>query len=95
MTTPVPAPEHRHLRSALGALVRQPVELQAGGWRALLKPLGAAAPQPRWLYLREVPPDPERDRQAMRDQHATRRAIFEVELSRLGRCQLAGQHGSI
>ena len=52
-------------------------------------PLGAAEPQLLRLYLRDVPPDPERDRQSGRgDRQASRRAIFEVELSRLGRCQL-------
>jgi hypothetical protein len=76
------------LRSALGALARHAQEPQAGGWRVLLMPLGVAEPQPLRLYLREVPPDPERDRQAERDRHTTRRVIFEVELSRLGRCQL-------
>ncbi|HSA82076.1 MAG TPA: hypothetical protein VLE23_14765 [Geminicoccaceae bacterium] len=77
------------LRSALGALARPAGEPQAGGWRVLLMPLGVAEPQPLRLYLREVPPDPERDGEAGRDQQAaTQRAIFEVELSRLGRCQL-------
>jgi hypothetical protein len=77
------------LRSALGELARHAREPQAGGWRVLLMPLGAAEPQPLRLYLRDVPPDPERDRQSGREERpASRRAIFEVELSRLGRCQL-------
>jgi hypothetical protein len=52
-------------------------------------PLGVAEPQPLRLYLRDVPPEPERDAQLGREAPAaSRRAIFEVELSQLGRCQL-------
>ena len=84
-----PRVEADALRGALGELARHAREPQAGGWRVLLMPFGVAEPQPLRLYLRDVPPDPERDRQAAReDRSASQRAVFEVELSRLGRCQL-------
>ncbi|MDF2782373.1 MAG: putative polymerase, partial [Geminicoccaceae bacterium] len=77
------------LRSALTDLARQAREPQADGWRVLLMALGGEDPIPLKLYLRDPPVDPERHPRSSRDrQVSTRRAIFEVELSRLGRCQL-------
>ena len=77
------------LRSALTDLARQAREPQADGWRVLLMALGGEDPIPLKLYLRDPPVDPERHPRSSCDrQVSTRRAIFEVELSRLGRCQL-------
>ena len=84
-----PAGADGPLRGALGELGRLAREPQAGGWRVLLMPLGAEDPGPLKLYLRDLPLDPERAPRPGRDRRsATARAIFEVELSRLGRCQL-------
>ncbi len=75
------------LRSALSALGQHAREPQAGGWRVLVMPFGLEDPSALRLYLRDVPPDSERG--ARRDRRsAAQRAIFEVELSQLGRCQL-------
>lgn len=82
-------PETGALRSALSALGQHAREPQAGGWRVLVMPLGVEDPSALRLYLRDPPPERERDgRPGRARRSAARRAIFEVELSQLGRCQL-------
>ena len=87
---PAPAGEPGALlRAALTELGRQSREPQPGGWRVLLMPLGLENPIALKLYLRDLPVDPERHPRPRRDGQATaQRAIFELDLSRLGRCQL-------
>ncbi len=77
------------LRAALAELGRRAQEPQAGGWRILLMPLGTAEPAPLRLYLREATLDPDRRPKPERDRSSgSRRAVFELEFSHLGRCQL-------
>jgi hypothetical protein len=77
------------LRTALAELGRHAQEPQAGGWRILLMPLGTAEPVPLRLYLREARSDPDRRPKPGRDRSSgSRRAVFELEFSHLGRCQL-------
>jgi hypothetical protein len=77
------------LRTATLELMRQAREPQPGGWRVLMMPLGVEEPQILKLHLRQPVLDPEREARAPRDHDGTvERAIFEVEFSRLGRCQL-------
>ena len=87
------------LRSALGELARHAREPQAGGWRVLLMPFGAAEPQPLRLYLRDVPPDPERDRQSGREERRraggrSSRSSSVVSAAASWTCS-AGRRGSI
>jgi hypothetical protein len=77
------------LRSAVSALGQHAREPQAGGWRVLVMPLGVEDPNALRLYLRDVPPERERAARPTRGRRSPgQRAIFEVELSELGRCQL-------
>jgi hypothetical protein len=86
---PDPQPEAGPLRSALSALGQHAREPQASGWRVLVMPLGVEDPSPLRLYLRDLPPDREGHPRPGRDRRsAAQRAVFEVELSQLGRCQL-------
>ena len=86
---PEPDPATGALRSALSALGQHAREPQAGGWRVLVMPMGVEDPNALRLYLREVPPERERAARPPRDRRPRgQRAIFEVEFSELGRCQL-------
>ena len=86
---PETAGEARAPHAATRELARQAGEPQPGGWRVLVMPLGVDSPPILKIHLREPAADPERDAQPGRDREATvQRAIFEVELSHLGRCQL-------
>ena len=77
------------VRAATPELARQAGEPQPGGWRVLVMPIGVEDPQVLKLHLREAAADPDRDAQPGRNHDGTvQRAIFEVELSHLGRCQL-------
>lgn len=77
------------LRGATLELARQAREPQPGGWRVLVMPFGLEEPQVLKIHLREPAPDPGRDGQPEHEREgAVQRAVFEVELSRLGRCQL-------
>jgi hypothetical protein len=77
------------LRSALHELAQEARAPQAGGWRVLVMPFGVEDPSPLRLYLRDPQPDQERASRLGRERRSgARRAIFEVELSELGRCQL-------
>jgi hypothetical protein len=70
-----------------GEMAEPPRQSQAGGWRLLLLPFGAEVADWLKLYLGED--DLEGDRQASEAAAAAaRRAIFELDLSHLGRCQL-------
>jgi hypothetical protein len=70
-----------------GEMAEPPRQSQAGGWRLLLLPFGAEAADWLKLYLGEDAL--EGDRQASEAAAAAaRRAIFELDLSHLGRCQL-------
>ena len=86
---PDPDPATGALRSALSDLGQHAREPQAGGWRVLVMPLGVEDPNPLRLYLRDVPPERERAaKPTRRPRSPGQRAIFEVEFSELGRCQL-------
>ncbi len=86
---PEPDPASGALRSALSELGQHAREPQAGGWRVLVMPLGVEDPNALRLYLRDVPPDRERAARPARGRRPLgQRAIFEVELTQLGRCQL-------
>ena len=77
------------LRAATLELARQAREPPPGGWRVLVMPLGVEDPQILKIHLREPGADPDRDARPGRDRgDAIQRAVFEVELSHLGRCQL-------
>jgi len=60
---------------------------QAGGWRLLLLPFGAEPAHGLKLYLGEDAMEGERHT-AEAEPAAARRAVFELDLSHLGRCQL-------
>lgn len=84
-----PEPAGEPLRVATLELARQAREPQPGGWRVLVMPLGVEDPQILKIHLREPSADPDRDARPGRARGDTiQRAIFEVELSHLGRCQL-------
>ena len=86
---PDPGPEAGALRSALHELAQQARAPQPGGWRVLVMPFGVEDPTPLRLYLRDLPPDQERDSRPGRERRSgARRAIFALELSELGCCQL-------
>jgi hypothetical protein len=83
-------PGAARIAAALTELGRLAAEPQSGGWRVLLLPLGFAGTPLLRLYLREYPCDEDdggKDRQADRSPVA-RRAVFELEYSELGRCQI-------
>ena len=76
----------RSALSELGQLARTP---QPSGWRVVMMPFGVEDPSALRLYLRDLPPDGEGGaRPGRARRQASQRAIFEVELSELGRCQL-------
>ncbi len=82
-------PEAAALRSALHELGQQARAPQAGGWRVLVMPFGVEDPSPLRLCLRDLPSDQEHgSRPGWERRSGARRAIFEVELSELGRCQV-------
>jgi hypothetical protein len=73
--------------SLAGETAEPPRQSQAGGWRLLLLPFGVEPADWLKLYLGEDALEGER--QASEAEAASaRRAIFELELSHLGRCQL-------
>ena len=77
------------VRAATLELARQAREPQPGGWRVLVMPLGVEDPQILKIHLREPSADAERDGRPGRERgDPIQRAVFEVELSHLGRCQL-------
>jgi hypothetical protein len=77
------------LRLAILELARQAREPQPGGWRVLVMPLGVEDPQILKIHLREPDADPEREARPGRAWTDTmQRAVFEIQLSHLGRCQL-------
>jgi hypothetical protein len=75
--------------SALAELGRLAGEPQSGGWRVLLLPLGFAGTPLLRLYVREDACEEDR-RGDRRSDHSggARRAVFELEFSELGRCQI-------
>ncbi len=85
---PDSGPEAGALRSALSELAQHARTPQAGGWRVLVMPLGIEDPSALRLYLRDLPDGEHHPRPGRERRPAARRAIFEVELSQLGRCQL-------
>ena len=86
---PEPDPATGALRSAVSELGQHAREPQAGGWRVLVMPLGVEDPNALRLYLRDVPPERERAARPMRGRRSPgQRAVFDVEFSELGRCQL-------
>jgi hypothetical protein len=77
------------LRGALHELAQQARASQPGGWRVLVMPFGAQAPIPLRLYVRDPAADQERAWRAGRERRSgARRAIFAVDFSELGCCQL-------
>lgn len=92
-----PSPERSGLNNAqrdqiqglvreLGAMASEPL---ADGWKGLTLPLGSDQGQAVALYFRDHDLDPEDEGQNGDADHAeTQRAVFEVSLSRLGRCQI-------
>ena len=84
-----PEPTAEPLRAATLEFARHAREPQPGGWRVLVMPLGIEDPQILKIHLRAPGGDPERDARPGRERQDTiQRAVFEVELSHLGRCQL-------
>jgi hypothetical protein len=62
---------------------------QVGAWRVLVMPFGVQDPTPLRLYLRELPSRHERGTGAGRERRSgASRAIFAVEFSEFGQCQL-------
>jgi hypothetical protein len=86
-----PEPAGDPVRAATLELARQAREPLPGGWRVLVMPIGVEDPQILRIHLRApaADPDPEHDAPAGREREAAaQRAVFELELSHLGRCQL-------
>ena len=77
--------------SAVGSMAEELAEplrqSQAGGWRLLLLPFGAEPTHGLKLYLGEDAMEGERHT-AEAGPAVARRAVFELDLSHLGRCQL-------
>ena len=83
------ADEPAALGGAPSELAQQAREPQAGGWRLLAMPFGIDEPQALKLWLRPPPPEPEDERRPARERGgAPQRAVFALELSQLGACQL-------
>ena len=73
--------------SPAGEMAELPRQSQAGSWRLLLLPYGAEPTQGLKLYLGEDAMEGE-DHAAEAAPKPARRAVFELDLSHLGRCQL-------
>jgi hypothetical protein len=75
--------------AALAELGRLAAEAQGGGWRVLLLPLGFAGTPLLRLYLREGASEEDGRGERHPDRSGgARRAVFDLEFSELGRCQL-------
>jgi hypothetical protein len=85
---PEPGSDGGRVRAATAEVARPAGEPQRDGWRVLVMPIGLEDPQVLKLHLRAAG-GPDRDVPPGRDHgEPVQRAIFEVELSHLGRCQL-------
>ena len=83
-----PTMTNRGLGNASPELGRPGSEASLGGWRMLAQPFGLEDPLGLRLYVREDPGDGERSNQGQHDEPSPQRAIFELDFSHVGRCQV-------
>ena len=73
---------------AAADLGRPANEASLGGWRVHALPFGLEDPLGLRFYVREDPGDGERSNQGQHGEPSPQRAIFELDFSHVGRCQV-------